>query len=135
MRVCFVHRSEIDADELTRRTGDPLTGFADCDLVVTSYGLVRRQPWLEKVNWSLIILDEAQAIKNTGAAQTQALKKLSSQRRIVMTGTPIENDVGELWSLFDFSSPGLLGSAAQFKRYVSKLNQQRDGQAFAGCDS
>ena len=132
LRVCLVHRAEMEAEELARRTRDPQTGFADCDLVITSYGLVRRQAWLEKLKWSLIILDEAQAIKNTGAAQTRALKKLSAHRRMVMTGTPIENHVGELWSLFDFASPGLLGSAAEFKRYVKSLNQQKDGQAYAG---
>lgn len=132
LSLCLTHRAEMDADELERRTRDPAAGFADCDLVVTSYGMVRRQAWLNQVKWSLIILDEAQAIKNSGAAQTRAVKTLSADRRIVMTGTPIENHVGELWSLFDFSSPGLLGSAAEFKRYVSKLNRQRDGQAYAG---
>ena len=132
LRVCLVHRAEIDADELARRIKDPVTGFADCDLVVTSYGMVRRQTWLERVKWSLIILDEAQAIKNAGASQTRALKKLSADRRMVMTGTPIENHVGELWSLFDFASPGLLGTAGEFKKYVAQLNRQRDGQAFAG---
>ncbi len=132
LRVCLVHCAEIEAEELARRTSDPESGFADCDLVITSYGLVRRQSWLEKLKWSLIILDEAQAIKNTGAAQTRALKKLNSHRRMVMTGTPIENHLGELWSRFDFASPGLLGSAAEFNRYVSKLNQQKDGQAYAG---
>ena len=132
LRVCLVHSSEIGTDELARRTKNPEIGFADCDLVVTSYGNVRRQAWLEKMKWSLIILDEAQAIKNAGAAQTKALKKLSADRRMVMTGTPIENHLGELWSLFDFSSPGLLGTAAEFKRYVSKLSKQREGQAYAG---
>ncbi len=132
LRVCYAHRSEMPAEELAERAIDPSTGFAEFDLVVTSYGMVRRQPWLEKVTWSLIILDEAQAIKNAGSAQARALKKLPAHRRMVMTGTPVENHVGELWSLFDFSSPGLLGTAAQFKRYVSKLNQQKDGQGYAG---
>ncbi len=132
LRVCFAHRSEMPAEELAERALEPSTGFAEFDLVVISYGMVRRQPWLEKVTWSLIILDEAQAIKNAGSAQAKALKKLPAQRRMVMTGTPVENHVGELWSLFDFSSPGLLGTAAEFKRYVSKLNQQKDGQGYAG---
>ncbi len=132
LQACYAHRSETPADELAERTLDPSTGFADFDLVVTSYGMIRRQPWLEKVTWSLIILDEAQAIKNAGSAQAKALKKLPARRRLVMTGTPVENHLGELWSLFDFSSPGLLGTAAEFKRYVSKLNQQTDGQGYAG---
>jgi len=132
LRICVVHRSEMDADEVERRTKDLTAGFSDCDLVITSYSMVRRQAWLTQLKWSLIILDEAQAIKNPRAVQTRAIKELSADRRIVMTGTPIENHVGELWSLFDFSSPGLLGSAAEFKRFVSKLNQQRDGQAYSG---
>lgn len=132
LRVCFAHRSETSADELAERTLDPSSGFADFDLVVTSYGMARRQPWLNKVTWSLIILDEAQAIKNAGSAQAKALKKLPARRRLVMTGTPVENHLGELWSLFDFSSPGLLGTATEFKRYVSKLNQRQDGQGYAG---
>lgn len=132
LRVLTVHRSEVDQVDLERRANDPQRGFADCDLVITSYGMVRRQPWLEQVVWSLIILDEAQAIKNSGAAQTRAVKKLRGDRRIVMTGTPIENHIGELWSLFDFSSPGLLGTAAEFKRFVSGLDKRAEGGAYAG---
>ncbi len=132
LRVCVVHRAEMSAEELARRTADPQTGFQDCDLVVTSYGMVLKQAWLKQLTWSLVILDEAQAIKNAGTAQSRAIKSLSAQRRLVMTGTPIENHVGELWSLFDFASPGLLGSAAEFKRYVASLNRGNDGQAFAG---
>ncbi|MDP1797601.1 MAG: SNF2 helicase-associated domain-containing protein, partial [Planctomycetaceae bacterium] len=91
LRICFAHRSEMPAEELAERALDPSVGFAEFDLVVTSYGMVRRQPWLEKVTWSLIILDEAQAIKNAGSAQARALKKLPAHRRMVMTGTPVEN--------------------------------------------
>ncbi|MDQ3329387.1 MAG: DEAD/DEAH box helicase, partial [Planctomycetota bacterium] len=132
LRICLLHRSEIDAYELARRAQDPASGFSEFDLVVTSYGMVRCQPWLEQLKWSLIILDEAQAIKNSGAAQTRAVKRLCSDRRIIMTGTPIENHVGELWSLLDFSSPGLLGSATEFKRYISRLNRQEGGVAYGG---
>lgn len=132
LRVLTVHRSEIEPADLERRTRDPESGFADLDLVITSYGMVRRQAWLERTRWSLIILDEAQAIKNSSAAQTRAVKKLRGDRRIVMTGTPIENHIGELWSLFDFSSPGLLGTAAEFKRFVAGLNKRADGGAYAG---
>lgn len=132
LAVCVVHGSEMPAEELQRRAKDPEKGFADCDLVVISYGMVRRQAWLKQVTWSMIILDEAQAIKNSEAAQTKAVKGLRSQRRLVMTGTPIENHVGELWSLFDFCSPGLLGGVTEFRRYLKRLSEQGDGQAYAG---
>jgi non-specific serine/threonine protein kinase len=76
------------------------------------------------------MLDEAQAIKNASSAQTRAVKKLPSSGRIVLTGTPVENHLGDLWSLFDFCCPGLLGSAAQFKQFVKRLNKQQDSHAF-----
>lgn len=132
LAVCVVHGSEMSAEELQRRAEDPEAGFADCDLVVISYGMVRRQAWLKQLKWSMIILDEAQAIKNSEAAQTKAVKSLKSDRRLVMTGTPIENHVGELWSLFDFCSPGLLGGGSEFKRYLKRLSERGDGQAYAG---
>ena len=132
LRVCVVHGSEMSAEEQERRSKDPEAGFADCDLVVISYGMVRRQAWLKQLKWSLIILDEAQAIKNSETAQTRAVKSLKSERRLVMTGTPIENHVGELWSLFDFCSPGLLGGVTEFRRYLKRLSEQGDGQAYAG---
>jgi non-specific serine/threonine protein kinase len=92
--------------------------------------LVRRQPWLAAVNWSLVILDEAQAIKNASSAQTRSIKKLNAATRIAMTGTPVENHLGDLWSIFDFCCPGLLGSASQFKKYVKGLGGQQHANAF-----
>src|SRR5438309_4703283 len=71
--------------------------------------------------WRLAIVDEAQAIKNPGAKQTRAVKQLRARARIAMTGTPVENRLGDLWSLFDFICPGLLGSAATFTRFVRRL--------------
>jgi non-specific serine/threonine protein kinase len=80
--------------------------------------------------WSLVILDEAQAIKNASSAQTRSVKKLNSSGRIVLTGTPVENHLGDLWSLFDFCAPGLLGNANQFKQFVKRLNKQQDAEAY-----
>jgi non-specific serine/threonine protein kinase len=130
LNVFFAHRSECDAETLSQVAEDPGRQLSGFDLVVTSYGLVRGQSWLEKVSWSLVLLDEAQAIKNAGSAQTRAVKKLPSAGRIILTGTPVENHLGDLWSLFDFCCPGLLGSAAQFKQFVKRLNKQQDTQAF-----
>jgi non-specific serine/threonine protein kinase len=132
LRVFFAHRSECPADELSRIAQNPSGSLSGYDLVITTYGLTRRQNWLEKTQWPLIILDEAQAIKNAGSSQTRALKKLPAGCRLVLTGTPVENQLGDLWSLFDFCCPGLLGSASQFKQYVKRLNQGHDAQAFAG---
>lgn len=130
LRVFFAHRSETSTEELSRIAAKPAAALANFDLVVTTYGLLRRQAWLEKMRWSLVVLDEAQAIKNAGATQTRAVKKLEAGCRLALTGTPVENHLGDLWSLFDFCCPGLLGSASRFKQYVKQLNSRQDAQAF-----
>jgi len=76
-----------------------------------------------------VILDEAQAIKNPGAQQTRAIKKLRAASRIVMTGTPVENSLGDLWSLFDFLNPGLLGTAREFNGFARELRKDPSGYA------
>jgi non-specific serine/threonine protein kinase len=80
-----------------------------------------RTPWLRATDWDLVVLDEAQAIKNPAARQTRAAKELKAMVRILMTGTPVENRMSDLWSLFDFACPGLLGSAKAFSRFVKNL--------------
>ncbi len=100
---------------------DGSADFSAADLVITSYGYLARAPWLEKAAWRLAILDEAQAIKNPGANQTKCVKRLRAEARIALTGTPIENRLGDLWSIFDFLNPGLLGSAKSFSNFVRIL--------------
>ncbi len=95
--------------------------LAGTDLVITSYGSLLRIPWLQATTWNLVVLDEAQAIKNPGSKQTRAAKQLGARARIALTGTPIENRLGDLWSLFDFLLPGLLGSEREFARYAKRL--------------
>lgn len=92
-------------------------------LTVTTYTMAARLEGLSNIVWDGIILDEAQAIKNPGAKQTKSIKKIPSRLKMILTGTPIENDLSNLWSLFDFLNKGLLGSAAEFKRYSSNLNR------------
>lgn len=92
--------------------------LSSIDLVITTYGTLPRLPWITKTQWNCVILDEAQAIKNPNAKQTQAIKLLNSNIRFIMTGTPIENRILDLWSLFDFIAPGLLGSSRAFRDYA-----------------
>lgn len=132
LRVRLVHGSECDAATLSRIAADPAGELAGCDIVVTTYGLVRRQEWPAAMKWSLLILDEAQAIKNASSTQTRRVKALRGEGRLVLTGTPVENDLGDLWSLFDFTCPGLLGNAAEFKKYVKRLNAANDPDAYGG---
>lgn len=99
------------------------------DIVITTYSLAQKYEWLHEHEWNYVILDEAQAIKNPGAKQTRSIKKLKALNRIVMTGTPVENKLSDLWSLFDFINPGLLGSAEEFSRFSKGLHQSPEGYA------
>jgi non-specific serine/threonine protein kinase len=118
LTTIIAHASAIPAEELKSLTPDKLKGV---DLVITSYGSLLRIPWIENTSWQYAVLDEAQAIKNPGAKQTRAAKKLDAWARIALTGTPIENRLGDLWSIFDFINPGLLGSAREFTGYTKRL--------------
>lgn len=92
----------------------------DCDLVMTTYGSIQKLEWLLTIDWGLIVADEAQAIKNPGAKQTKALKTIKASHRLALTGTPVENRISDLWSLFDFVSPGLLGSSKNFESFMKR---------------
>ena len=96
------------------------------DVYITTYGMAVRIEELKSVDWDLVILDEAQAIKNPSSKQTKAVKQLKAKSKIAMTGTPIENSLGDLWSLFDFLNTGLLGTAKEFTQFTKKL---KDGKA------
>jgi non-specific serine/threonine protein kinase len=126
LRAMIAHPSAMPADELEAMDARRLSA---ADLVITSYGSLLRLPWTTSTAWDLVILDEAQAIKNPGAKQTRAAKKLSARSRIALTGTPIENRLGDLWSIFDFTNPGLLGSAKEFTAYSKRL-AAADGAAY-----
>ena len=118
LKARIVHPSAMTAEETKQLTPDSLMGT---DLAITSYGTLLRMPVLAQTQWRYAILDEAQAIKNPGAKQTKAVKALQAQARIALTGTPVENRLGDLWSIFDFINPGLLGTAKQFTSYTKGL--------------
>jgi len=93
----------------------------DADVVVTSYALLRRdEELLKEIDWRYVILDEAQQIKNPLSATARAAKRLKADRRLALTGTPIENRLSEIWSIFDFVSPGLLGPLNKFDERYSR---------------
>jgi non-specific serine/threonine protein kinase len=118
LKALIAHPSALPPDEL--KALDP-ERLADVDLVITSYGSLLRIPFFGQASWNLAVLDEAQAIKNPDAKQTRAAKKLHARARIVLTGTPIENRLTDLWSIFDFLNPGLLGSARDFASFTKRL--------------
>ena len=90
--------------------------FEDYDLILTTYGTLRRDVvHFDEVEFDFVILDESQAIKNAGTETAKAVRLLKSRQRLALSGTPIENHLGELWSLFEFLNPGMLGSASVFQ--------------------
>lgn len=98
-------------------------------LTVTTYGMASRIQALQEETWSAVILDEAQAIKNPSTKQTREIKKIPAAMRIAMTGTPIENDLSNLWSLFDFLNKGMLGSSKEFRAFCKSLDENPEGYA------
>ena len=123
LSTLIAHPSAMPARDLAA-LGD--TNLAGTDLVITTYGTLARVEALRGRQWSLAIIDEAQAIKNPGARQTQAVKALKAHARIALTGTPVENRLGDLWSIYDFLDPGLLGSAREFSAFAKQLAERRD---------
>lgn len=112
----IAHPSEMNGD------GTEADQAANHDLVITTYTILGRLDWLRQRDWRLVILDEAQAIKNSGTRQSRAVKELRASGRIALTGTPVENRLSDLWSLFDFLNPGLLGGAKAFGRFAKQMS-------------
>jgi SNF2 family DNA or RNA helicase len=100
------------------RARDPLSlAGSGGQLVLTTYGtLLRDATWLADLSFDCIVLDEAHAIKNASSETARAVRLLRGRQRLALTGTPVQNHLGELWSLFDFLNPGLLGSAKAFDK-------------------
>jgi non-specific serine/threonine protein kinase len=117
----IAHPSALPAADLMTLAPERLQ---DVDLVITSYGSLLRIPWLAEASWRLVVIDEAQAIKNPDAKQTRIAKMLKAQAKFALTGTPVENRIGDLWSIFDFINPGLLGSSKEFSNFVKRLEDR-----------
>jgi len=124
LKALVAHPSALPAAELKALDAARLR---DIDLVITSYGSLLRLPWIAEVPWRLAVLDEAQAIKNPDAKQTRAVKKLKAGARLALTGTPVENRLGDLWSIFDFVNPGLLGTSKEFTSFAKRLGDRPHG--------
>jgi superfamily II DNA or RNA helicase len=103
------------------------TQLAEFDIIIVTYGTLRRDILtLKEIEFDTIILDEAQAIKNAASESAKAVRLLKSPNRLVLTGTPIENRLNDLWSLFEFLNPGMLGSAAVFRSHAVAKPGERD---------
>lgn len=120
----YIHHgpSRLHGEALIRRLGE-------CDVMITSYALYTKESeFLNPVYWKSVILDEAQAIKNPRAQKTRALRKINCAHRLVLTGTPIENHLEELWSIMDFLNPGYLGSLDHFRRQFVRPVEKKDNR-------
>jgi SNF2 family DNA or RNA helicase len=131
LRVVVHHGSE-----RARGNGDGADDgghLADADIVVTTYGLLPRDfAHLAAVEWSTVVLDEAQMIKNPATHAARAARRLRAGQKLALTGTPVENRLGELWSILDTVNPGLLGSREQFRHRFSKpIERHGDREATA----
>lgn len=98
-------------------------------LTIATYGTVVRNKGLQQVHWDNVILDEAQAIKNSGTKQSKSVRELKANGRFALTGTPVENRLSDLWSLFDFMDPGLLGDVHEFKGFADHMVSEGMGYA------
>ena len=116
--------SELNRDEI-------ISSLGKFDLLVTSYTLLQQEiELLAQIHWQSIVLDEAQAIKNAATKRSKAAMRLDASFRLITTGTPIENHLGELWNLFGFINPGLLGTYKQFnRRFGIPIEKYHDREA------
>ena len=124
----YVHHGpeRLAGKAFTRRAGK-------VDLVLSTYGLATRDvALLSDVRWRRLVLDEAQQVKNSAARTTQSVRSIPAERRIAMTGTPVENRLSELWSIMEFLNPGILGSERSFReRFADPIERQGDEEAAA----
>jgi len=129
LKLFIAHPSVTSREELdlaVKHTAEALRG---CDAMLTTYQFLQRTESWQVHPWSVVILDEAQAIKNPGSASTKAVKRLQATTRIALTGTPVENRPGDLWSLFDFLNPGLLGGSGAFSDAIKRCAKSSEGFA------
>lgn len=118
----------------TRQRGaEFLAAVGAADLVLTTYGTASRDlETLREIGWGRVACDEAQAIKNSGTRQSQAVRAIPARTRLALTGTPVENHLAELWSIMDFCNPGLLGPAKRFRRrFQEPIEVRQDEDATA----
>ena len=98
------------------------------DVILCTYGVLNTEiEALSKVEWNLAVLDEAHAIKNKATQTSHSVMKINAQGRILLSGTPIQNDLSEIWNLFEFANPGYLGSYQQFgDRFILPIEKKKD---------
>ncbi|MBL9179914.1 MAG: DEAD/DEAH box helicase [Verrucomicrobiaceae bacterium] len=129
LRLFIAHPSQIERERLDLAVKQPAEALRGFDVMLTTYQFLHRTESWQFHPWSMVILDEAQAIKNSGSGSAKAVKRLQAPARVALTGTPVENRPGDLWSLFDFLNPGLLGGSGAFADAVKRCAKSSEGYA------
>ncbi len=101
----------------------PQTWLKPYDIVITTYGMTTRLPWLKETVFPALVLDEAQAVKNADSQRSSSIRSLKAERIVALSGTPVENSLSELWSLMDIINPGLLGGRKEFDHFIKGLGE------------
>ncbi len=121
LRVLLLHPYALSRAETNLLHSSPRYLLRRADVVLTTYGIAAREESLAKQSYAAMVLDEAQAIKNATSQRSQAILRFQSPRRVALTGTPVENGLGELRSLFEFLNPGLLGSQKEYAELLRSM--------------
>ncbi|HWB05240.1 MAG TPA: DEAD/DEAH box helicase [Verrucomicrobiales bacterium] len=129
MEYVIAHRSAQDAAAMNQFQKATHAALKRNAVVITTYTMLGKLEGLNAIDWDLAALDEAQAIKNAGTGQARAVKKLRASFRLALTGTPVENRLADLWSLFDYINPGLLGSPQAFAQTTARMAKSPRGFA------
>ena len=129
MEFLIAHRSSLDAAGMQKLSAGTHRSLTRNTVIITTYTMLGKLDAFSTINWDLAALDEAQAIKNAGTGQARAVKKLHAAFRLTLTGTPVENRLADLWSLFDFINPGLLGGPQDFASSTARMAKSTAGFA------
>lgn len=121
LRVVSLHPYALSSQEQFYLHSNPAWLMRRAHVALTTYGIVTREELLAGAGYAALVLDEAQAIKSSSSQRTRAVMRLSARRRVALTGTPVENSLSELRSLFEFLNPGLLGSEKEFNALVRDM--------------
>jgi superfamily II DNA or RNA helicase len=121
LKLVTLHASAMEKKEWSDFEEDAEAYLSQFDLALVTYGMLPRLPKLAELNFPAVIADEAQAIKNPASKQSRAVRGLQARQRIALTGTPVENRLADLWSIFDFVNPGLLGNLKHFLDFSKNL--------------
>ena len=126
LKMGILHSMELNQTELTELKNEPKNFIEknSFDIVITTYQMLQRLNKVQELSWQNIIIDEAQAIKNPTSQQSIMVRNLKGSFRIALTGTPIENSLFDLWSIFDFINPTLLGTITDFKNFIKNIEEK-----------